>query len=75
MKNKNKKLAKRAWNEFTLQNPKKTLSIPLLQEVSLPYSLQPVKEAPEISTNYAAQWGLAALQLLQLLEEELPEDY
>lgn len=75
MKNKNKKLAKRAWNEFTLQNPKKTLSIPLLQKVSVPYSLQPVKETPEISTNYSAQWGLAALQLMRLLEEELPEDF
>lgn len=75
MKNKNSRLAKRAWNEFTLQDPHKTLSIPLLQEISVPNSLHPIKESPEISTNYAAQWGLAALQLMKLLEDELPKDF
>ena len=74
-KTSNQKLGQRAWQEFSLQNPEKSLSIPNLQQITGPNSLRPINENPEISTNYAAQWGLAALQLLRYLEQQMPGDF
>jgi len=34
--------------------------------------LKPVQEAPWVSTNHAAQYGLAAIQNLALIRESLP---
>ncbi len=62
-------LAKRAWTEFSdrwwidedLQ----------LSKVEAPHVLNPVKEAPWVSTNDAAQWALAAIQNLALIGDKL----
>ena len=64
-------LAQRAWREFYGdrrfgQSPLRT------QRVSGPAVLNPVEEAPWISTNDAAQWSLAAIQNLALIGEHLP---
>jgi hypothetical protein len=65
----NKELAQRAWHEFTLDDPERSLSIPVEQIIKPPYSLNSVSEAPNMSTNYAAQWGLTAIQILNLLNK------
>jgi hypothetical protein len=44
------------------------------QKIAPPLVLNPVDEAPRISTNAAALWGLGALALLALAPAELPED-
>ncbi len=68
-KKQSEKLAKRSWNEFVNNNAQNSLSIPSIQNVIPPNVLNPVGEAPEISTNYAAQWGLAAIQCMSLINE------
>jgi len=63
-------LAERAWREFRGDarfgaKPLKT------QHIGGPAALNPVDEAPWISTNDTAQWGLAAIQNLALIGEQL----
>jgi hypothetical protein len=69
------KLAERAWKEFfgnegrPDRRPMRTLHI------EGPTVLNPVDEAPWVSTNDSAQWGLAAIQNLELIGDALaPED-
>ncbi|BET68321.1 Tat pathway signal sequence domain protein [Opitutales bacterium ASA1] len=59
-------LARRAWSEFRLREWGPT---PTLQTRKLvgPDVLNPVDEAAWVSTNDAAQWGLAAIQNLALI--------
>jgi hypothetical protein len=65
-------LAKRAWKEFfrgaggiARREPPKS------QRITGPAVLRPVEEAPFVSTNATAQWGLAAIQCLALAGEAL----
>ena len=68
-------LARRAWAEFfkgaagygprVANLPRKPLEGP---EV-----LRPVEEAPWVSTNATAQWGIAAIECLALVPEEMPD--
>jgi hypothetical protein len=65
-------LAKRAWKEFfrgaggiNRREPPKS------QLISGPAVLRPVEEAPFVSTNATAQWGLAAIQCLALAGDAL----
>ncbi|MBV8034608.1 Tat pathway signal sequence domain protein [Roseateles sp.] len=65
-------LAQRAWKEFLGDGrfgakPLKTTRI------AGPLALNPVDEAPWISTNDTAQWGLAAIQNLALVGEHLKD--
>lgn len=64
-------LARRAWREFLADRdsnkPLKTT------RVAGPLALNPVDEAPWISTNDTAQWGLAAIQNLALIGEHLTD--
>lgn len=63
---KDQALAKRAWAEF--DGDRRFGNQPLAtRRVQPPAVLRPVDEAPWISTNDAAQWGLAAIQNLALL--------
>jgi hypothetical protein len=39
-----------------------------------PLVLNPVDENPRISTNFAAQWGLTAMEVLELCADQLPVD-
>lgn len=66
--NQDKKMAIRAWNEFTLNDPEKSLAIPNTKIIDGKYSLNSVLEAENISTNYIAQWGLSAIQILKLID-------
>lgn len=64
-------LAQRAWREFLAGD--RFGSQPLrTQKVQGPLVLNPVEEAPWISTNSTAQWGLAAIQNLALIGDQLP---
>lgn len=64
-------LAQRAWREF--QSDARFGAKPLqTRRISGPAVLNPVDEAPWISTNDTAQWGLAAIQNLALIGEHLP---
>lgn len=61
-------LAQRAWSEFFSENG------PLMEEIaalSKPDVLQDGLEWPGISTNWAAQWSLAAIQCLYFIGEKL----
>ena len=44
-----------------------------LRRIEAPYVLNPVDEAPSVSTNDAAQYGLAAIQNLALIGDRLTE--
>ncbi|HEY1091360.1 MAG TPA: Tat pathway signal sequence domain protein, partial [Burkholderiaceae bacterium] len=70
-KSKDAALARRAWSEFLDGDrfaKNKTLQT---RHISGPEVLNPVDEAPWISTNDTAQWGLAAIQNLALIGEHL----
>ena len=43
------------------------------RKVTGPDSLKPVDEIASVSTNAAAQWGLAAIQNLALIGDALPQ--
>ncbi|SMF06895.1 hypothetical protein SAMN02745866_00525 [Alteromonadaceae bacterium Bs31] len=62
-------LASRAWKEFRREwgGPKKIGA----RYIEGPEVLNPVEEAPWVSTNAASQWGLAAIQNLALVPEAL----
>ncbi|OIQ95002.1 hypothetical protein GALL_230160 [mine drainage metagenome] len=64
-------LARRAWDEFYHGDrhgpgPLRTI------RVEGPAVLRPVDEAPWISSNGTAQWGLAAMECLALIGPEMP---
>lgn len=63
-------LAKRAWAEFRSERRPPPLTT---RRIEGPAVLQPVDEAPWISTNDAAQWSLAAIQNLALIGSQLAE--
>lgn len=67
-----KALAQRAWREFWADDPRghKTLKT---TRIAGPLALNPVDEAPWISTNDTAQWGLAAIQNLALIGDQLSD--
>lgn len=70
---KDAKLAARAWNEFLTARgelPNRSLQLHRLEG---PQVLEPVDEAPGVSTNSTAQWGLAAIQLLAWIGEYIPK--
>ncbi|WP_323814903.1 Tat pathway signal sequence domain protein [Cellvibrio sp. NN19] len=56
-------LAARAWSEFFRESN----HVPQTREVVGPNVLNPIDEAPWVSTNDSAQWGLAAIQNLALI--------
>ena len=63
-------LAQRAWNEFRAAEGSEGhgANPPLkVKRITGPAVLRPVDEAPWMSTNGAAQWGLAAIQCTALL--------
>lgn len=64
-----KALAKRAWLEFSKEwGGKHTIGT---EHIDGPQVLNPIDEAPWVSTNDAAQWGLAAIQNLALIGDSL----
>ncbi|MBG0817182.1 Tat pathway signal sequence domain protein [Planomonospora sp. ID82291] len=74
-------LARLAWRAFFRDEGDRLNVNPLQRErdwrltgVRGPAVLMPVTEAPFVSTNDAAQYGLAAIQNLALVREHLPDD-
>ncbi|HYC70937.1 MAG TPA: Tat pathway signal sequence domain protein, partial [Opitutaceae bacterium] len=74
-------LAKRAWSEFFRQGAGSRSGggqggrrrVREVRKVAGPAVLRPVDEVPMISTNDAAQSGLAAIQCLALVPEAIPD--
>ncbi|MFI7133076.1 Tat pathway signal sequence domain protein [Nonomuraea sp. NPDC050153] len=73
-------LAAWAWRKFSLDEGDQLNSNPMqrekdwrLTQVDGPHVLSPVREAPFVSTNGAAQYGLAAIHNLALIGEHLKE--
>jgi hypothetical protein len=68
-------LAARAWDSFSVGgehlNHKTAFS---LRKIQPPHVLLPVDEAPSVSTNDAAQFGLAVIQNLALIGQDLPPE-
>lgn len=64
-------LAQRAWAEFFTD--RRYGAQLRTQRVEGPAVLRPVDEAPWVSTNDAAQWGLAAIQNLALIGQHLKD--
>jgi len=67
-------LARRAWREFFrgeggMRHREKLTTT----AITGPDVLRPIQEAPYVSTNAVAQWGLAAIQCLALTDRKLPE--
>ncbi|HEV2296540.1 MAG TPA: hypothetical protein VGR35_22040 [Tepidisphaeraceae bacterium] len=74
-------LARRAWAEFASQDMHGGITSQApgggdaarTRRIEGPDVLNPVDEAPRLSTNDAAQWSLAAIQNLALIGHALPE--
>ncbi len=64
-------LAARAWKEFLEGEGRSTSLTPKTKNVSGPDVLRPVDEDTSVSTNGAAQWGLAAIENLALVGDAL----
>lgn len=72
-------LAARAWNEFLHPpgpggRPSRSRPRNETKHIEGPAVLRPVDEAFGVSTNDTAQWGLAAMQCLALVGDQLPRD-
>jgi hypothetical protein len=65
-------LAQRAWKEFWTDDPRGVKTLRTVR-VAGPRVLNPVDEAPWVSTNDTAQWALAAIQNLALVGEHLKD--
>ena len=63
---KDPKLAARAWNEFLGGEAGIKKMSTEVDSLHGPEVLNPVEEAPGISTNAVAQWGLTAMAMLDL---------
>ncbi|WP_374940265.1 exo-rhamnogalacturonan lyase family protein [Pedomonas mirosovicensis] len=71
-----KALARRAWQEFFSGEAGLGMGISARRrKITGPDVLKPVDEAPRVSTNATAQWGLAAIQNLALVGDMVDEVY
>jgi hypothetical protein len=69
-----KDYAARAWDEFFNAGARYSHTDFIMQKFEGIQSLQPVYEVNGVSTNNTAQWCLNAIQLLELVGDQLPED-
>ncbi|WNH10712.1 hypothetical protein [Thalassobellus suaedae] len=70
-----KSFAKRAWNEFLGSKGSRyqiNFNMTLFEGDE---SLEPIYEVKRVSTNTTAQWCLNAIELLELVGDDLPEDH
>jgi hypothetical protein len=68
-------LAQRAWKEFYHGDGPHTDGGPLkITRVEGPEVLRPVDEAAHVSSNGTAQWGLAAIECLAWVGEQIPKN-
>jgi hypothetical protein len=69
-------LAQRAWKEFFSGHAGLGMGVSRMhRQIDGPDVLKPVDEDPRISTNAAAQWGLAAIQNLALVGGAVDEAF
>ena len=71
----NEEYAKRAWDDFFGRSEHDVLTDFKMSRLEGNETLEPVYEVQGISTNNTAQWSLNAIQLLELIGEDLPEDH
>lgn len=68
-------LAARAWEEFGLGRHGYARGTDwTTQRIEAPYVLEPLDEAPFVSTNATSQYALAAIQNLALIGDKLPSN-
>ncbi len=67
-------LAKRAWTEFYAGKAGLTIDNSKIKTITGPDVLAPVQEDRSVSTNAVAQWGLAAIQCLAFVGDQLPNE-
>jgi hypothetical protein len=68
-------LVRRAWAQFFAGKAGITYADQTSRRIGVPEVLDEIDEAPVISTNAAAQWGLGAIGLLALAAQSQPEDH
>ncbi len=71
----NKQYAKRAWNEFLNTGNRRhkiAFDMTLFEGHE---TLEPIHEVKGVSTNSTAQWCLNAIELLELVGDDFPEDH
>ena len=68
-----KKLGHRAWQEFLRGQGGTRAGMDQTVAIGAPAVLNPLQEAPQVSTNGAAQWSLAAMQCLAFASDYIPE--
>ncbi|WP_322005586.1 exo-rhamnogalacturonan lyase family protein [Paraburkholderia tropica] len=64
-------LAHRAWTQFLAGHAGSTFEDFVIERVRVPTVLYDVDEAPRVSTNSTAQWGLGAIGLLALVPDDV----
>lgn len=67
---KDKNLAKKAWNQFLKGSVKQFET----KKIEGSQVLNPIQEIPAISTNNTAQWCLNAIELLELIGKDMPDN-
>lgn len=70
----NQLYAKRAWNEFLNSGAERYHTDFMMKKFDGIQSLEPVFEVKGVSTNNTAQWCLNAIELLELIGDQFPED-
>lgn len=71
----NKEYADRAWEDFLGRSEHDVLTDFDMKKYEGHETLEPVYEVQGVSTNNTAQWSLNAIQLLELVGDDLPEDH
>ncbi|MBZ9630063.1 hypothetical protein LB465_04665 [Salegentibacter sp. LM13S] len=70
-----KHYAARAWEDFLGRSEYNILTNFKMEKYEGNETLEPVYEVPGVSTNNTAQWSLNAIQLLELIGDDLPESH
>lgn len=71
----NEHYARRAWEDFLGRSEYDVLTDFEMRKYEGRNTLEPVYEVEGVSTNNTAQWSLNAIQLLELIGDELPEGH
>ena len=70
-----KEYAIRAWEDFLGHSENDVLTNFDMKRYEGSETLEPLYEVPGVSTNNTAQWSLNAIQLLELIGDDLPESH
>jgi hypothetical protein len=70
------KYAERAWNQFLgTGGGRRGTGMFTPVDVATPEVLRPLEEVPFISTNTTAQWSLNAIELLEMIGDQMPASH